>query len=122
MIEVICNAIQATDAKRGHVTLHAAFDTYSGRVVMTVNDNGSGMDAATLKRAFDPFFSSKPAGRRRGMGLAKALRWIESSGGSIRLESREGAGTRSVILLPAVPGSVESQPLPEATGRRAAES
>ena len=36
------------------------------------------------------------------MGLAKALRWIEASGGSIRLESRSGQGTRGVILLPAV--------------------
>jgi signal transduction histidine kinase len=61
------------------------------------------MDDETLKRAFDPFFSSKPAGRRRGMGLAKALRWIESSGGSMRLESRLGKGTRGSILLPAVP-------------------
>jgi signal transduction histidine kinase len=59
------------------------------------------MDQATLKRAFDPFFSAKPAGRRRGLGLAKALRWIESSGGSIRLESRPGSGTRSLVLLPA---------------------
>jgi signal transduction histidine kinase len=60
------------------------------------------MEEATQKRAFDPFFSVKPAGRRRGLGLAKALRWVESSGGSIRLESRPGQGTRSIILLPAV--------------------
>jgi signal transduction histidine kinase len=60
------------------------------------------MDEETLKRAFDPFFSSKPAGRRRGMGLAKALRWIESSGGTMRLESRVGKGTRGSILLPAI--------------------
>ena len=123
LIEVISNALQATDPAHGHVTLHAAYDAYSGRVVMTVNDNGSGMDEETLKRAFDPFFSSKPAGRRRGMGLAKALRWIESSGGSIRLESREGKGTRSIILLPA--SQVVPTPLAAsaktAAGRRAAE-
>ena len=35
------------------------------------------------------------------MGLAKALRWIEASGGSIRLESRVEKGTRSIVLLPA---------------------
>jgi signal transduction histidine kinase len=51
--------------------------------------------------AFDPFYSNKPAGRRRGMGLAKAMRWVEGSGGSIRLESRVGQGTRALILLPA---------------------
>jgi len=102
LTEVIDNAIHATDPASGHIELHAAFDPYSSRVVVMVSDNGCGMDEASLKRAFDPFFSNKPAGRRRGLGLAKALRWIEASGGSIRLESRSGQGTRGVILLPAV--------------------
>ncbi|MEZ0264812.1 MAG: HDOD domain-containing protein [Phycisphaerae bacterium] len=101
LVEVISNAIQATDERKGHVTIHAAYDAYGQRVALTVADNGCGMDEETLKRAFDPFFSSKPAGRRRGMGLAKALRWIESSGGTMRLESRPGKGTRGSILLPA---------------------
>jgi signal transduction histidine kinase len=101
LAEVIGNAIQATDAKDGQIDIHAAFDPYSNRVAVVVQDNGSGMDEPTQKRAFDPFFSAKPAGRRRGMGLAKALRWIEASGGSIRLESRLGQGTRILVLLPA---------------------
>jgi signal transduction histidine kinase len=102
LIEIISNAIQAT-AEKGTVSVHAAYDAYSSRVALTVADDGCGMDEETLKRAFDPFFSSKPAGRRRGMGLAKALRWIESSGGTVRLESRLGKGTRGSILLPAAP-------------------
>jgi signal transduction histidine kinase len=101
LAEVIDNALQATEAGKGHVAVHAAFDPYSSRVVVTVSDDGCGMDEETVKRAFDPFFSSKRAGRRRGMGLAKALRWVEASGGSIRLESRPGAGTRAILLLPA---------------------
>jgi signal transduction histidine kinase len=75
------------------------------------------MDEATLKRAFDPFFSNKPAGRRRGMGLAKALRWVESSGGEMRLESRPQQGTRTLILLPAI-NAAEDQT--EQTHRKAA--
>ena len=114
--EVIDNAIHATDAKAGQISVHAGFDPYSSRVVVTISDNGCGMDEQTAKRAFDPFFSNKPAGRRRGLGLAKALRWIEASGGSIRLESRQGQGTRSIILLPAV-RAAESQPA--APARRA---
>ncbi|HEV2295042.1 MAG TPA: HDOD domain-containing protein [Tepidisphaeraceae bacterium] len=102
LTEVIDNALHATDPTKGQITIHAAFDPYSLRVVMTVADNGVGMDEATLKRAFDPFFSSRKAGRRRGMGLAKALRWVEASGGSIRLESRPGQGTRTMVLLPAL--------------------
>ena len=101
--EVITNAIQATDPTLGQITIHAAYDAYSSRVALTIADNGHGMDEETIKRAFDPFFSSKPAGRRRGLGLAKALRWVEASGGSMRLESRQGKGTRGSILLPATP-------------------
>jgi signal transduction histidine kinase/HD-like signal output (HDOD) protein len=98
--ELIGNALQATEPGKGLVEIHAGYEANSGQVVLTITDNGCGMDEQTLKRAFDPFFSAKPAGRRRGMGLAKALRWIEASGGSIRLESQPGQGTRSVILLP----------------------
>ncbi len=98
---ILENALNATDPTKGEVSIHAAYDQYSQRVVLTIADNGCGMDEHTLKHAFDPFFSSRPAGRRRGMGLAKAMRWVESSGGSIRLESRPNQGTRSVILLPA---------------------
>lgn len=112
LTEVLVNAIHATDPKSGHLTIHAAFDPYSARVVVTVADDGCGMDEATAKRAFDPFFSNKTAGRRRGLGLAKALRWIEASGGSIRLESVSGQGTRAIVLLPAS----KSQPTADALG------
>jgi signal transduction histidine kinase len=119
LAEVVANALQATVPQEaaiapqhkdvpgepgrgfGHVSIYIAFDPYSHRVVLSVADDGCGMDEQTAQCAFDPFFSAKPAGRRRGMGLAKALRWVEGSGGSIRLESRLGKGTRAVILLPA---------------------
>jgi len=101
LIELFDNAFHATDPVKGHISVHAAFDPFSRKVAVTITDNGYGMDENTLKRAFDPFFSMRPAGRRRGMGLAKALRWVEASGGSIRLESRLNQGTRSLVLLPA---------------------
>jgi signal transduction histidine kinase/HD-like signal output (HDOD) protein len=114
--ELIGNAMQSLEVGKGLIEIHAGCDTASGQVVLSISDNGCGMDEQTLKRAFDPFFSAKPAGRRRGMGLAKALRWIEASGGSIRLESRPGQGTRSVVLLPVnrseMQLSVSLQPAP----------
>ena len=119
LLELIDNAIHATDPTKGHIAVHAAYDPYSRKVVVTISDNGCGMDENTLKRAFDPFFSSRPAGRRRGMGLAKALRWIEASGGSIKLESRPGQGTRSLVLLPAAPPPAQQQAKPVRTRRAA---
>jgi signal transduction histidine kinase len=99
LVQVLHNALQSTDETTGWIGIHAAYDAVSSRVVVSISDNGRGMDPETLKRAFDPFFSSLPAGRRRGMGLAKALRWIESSGGAMRLESRVGEGTRVTVVL-----------------------
>ncbi len=99
--EIVDNAIQATDPQSGHIMLAASFDAFSQQVILTITDDGYGMDENVLRHAFDPFFSALRAGRREGMGLAKALRWIESSGGSLRLESAPGKGTRAIIVLPA---------------------
>lgn len=116
--ELVENAIAATDEKTGQITVHTAYEPSSRQVVILVSDNGAGMDEPTLKRAFDPFFSARPAGRRRGMGLAKALRWMEASGGTIRLDSHLGQGTRAMVLLPAVTERTGEVP---AEGRKAAQ-
>ena len=110
LVEILDNAVHATDPATGKIDISVAYDPYGQHVVISVIDNGHGMDDATLRRAFDPFFSHKAAGRRRGMGLAKALRYAEIAGGSIRLESRPQqanaseanatSGTRALILLP----------------------
>ena len=100
LAELVGNAVQATDPKTGKITLAAGLTAGSNHVAITVTDNGCGMDEATAKRAFDPFFSGRPAGRRRGLGLAKAQRIVEAGGGSIRLDSRPGHGTTAVVLLP----------------------
>ncbi len=101
LAEIVINAIQATDPASGRITVSASFDTFGQRVVLTVTDDGCGMDERVLKHAFDPYFSAQAAGRRLGMGLAKALRWIEGSGGSVRLESQPDSGTRAIVVLPA---------------------
>ena len=98
--ELIVNASQASPLG-GRIDVTAAHDRYGGAIVLGVADRGHGMDERTLGRAFDPFFSAMPAGRRRGMGLAKALRWVEASGGQLRLESKPGEGTRASIVLKA---------------------
>jgi two-component system, cell cycle sensor histidine kinase and response regulator CckA len=69
---------------------------------LSVQDNGCGMDAETMARAFEPFFTSKEAGHGTGLGLAIVYGIIYQSRGDIVLTSRVGAGTRVEILLPAV--------------------
>jgi putative nucleotidyltransferase with HDIG domain len=74
--------------------------TPSEYVEISVRDNGPGMPPEVLARAFDPFFSHKRAGRRRGLGLPRAQRIVELQGGHIRLESQPGAGTQALVLMP----------------------
>ncbi|MGN6626353.1 MAG: HDOD domain-containing protein [Tepidisphaeraceae bacterium] len=108
--EVVINAIQATDPKTGRVTLAASLDAFGQRLVLSVTDNGCGMDEHVLKHAFDPFFSAKTAGRQQGMGLSKAQRWVESAGGTLRLESRPGGGTRAIFVLPLATADFRNEP------------
>jgi signal transduction histidine kinase len=122
LAEVIANAVQATDAKNGRVTVTAGWTPGSTHVAVSVTDNGCGMDEPTARRAFDPFFSGRPAGRRRGLGLAKALRWAEAVGGTIRLDSRVGHGTTAVVLWPvatAVSPAAAGEPPRRAAGNSA---
>lgn len=113
LAEVILNALQASklaEAQKdklgpgasagGPVFVQARFDALDNQVIVQVTDRGIGMSEETMRHAFSPFFSVKAAGRQRGMGLAKALRWVENHGGTIRLDSALGSGTTAVVIFP----------------------
>jgi len=74
----------------------------SGRYVkMSIADNGSGMDTRTIKRIFEPLFTTKARGKGTGLGLASAYRNIKNHGGFVTVCSEEGEGTTFEIFLPA---------------------
>jgi signal transduction histidine kinase/HD-like signal output (HDOD) protein len=105
LVEILLNALQATGevvSKQpgAMVAVQVRFEPVEGQLIIQIGDQGPGMSEAVLKQAFAPFFSAKPAGRQRGMGLAKALRWVELHGGTIRMDSTPNVGTTVVVLLP----------------------
>jgi len=95
---LIANALDAAD-EGGRVTVDVS-PTAAGCGV-SVADDGPGMDGEAIRRAFDPFYCGRDAGRGIGLGLPKALRLIETNGGRLSVDSRLGAGTRVVVHLPA---------------------
>ena len=95
------NAVEAV-ADGGQVAIEAA-GAADGSLRIVLTDDGPGMDPETAARAGDPFFSGRDAGRGIGLGLPKAARLVESSGGRLEIESRPGRGTRCTISLPGEP-------------------
>jgi PAS domain S-box-containing protein len=71
-------------------------------VLLTVTDNGSGMDAATRKRAFQPYFTTKTSGKGTGLGLSMVYGIVKQNGGFVFLDSRSGGGTTFRIYFPAL--------------------
>lgn len=73
---------------------------------LSVSDDGAGMDAATLARAAEPFFTTKGTGKGTGLGLSMVHGLAEQSGGRLVLDSQLGTGTTATLWLPATDDQV----------------
>jgi signal transduction histidine kinase len=100
LTNILSNALESYDDGFGAVRISPTPPQTEGFAAFEIADNGCGMDAATVAKAGQPFFSARPAGRKRGMGLAHAQRLIQLNKGSIHLTSRPGRGTTVTINLP----------------------
>jgi two-component system, cell cycle sensor histidine kinase and response regulator CckA len=96
--------------------LHPGIEIRQGEYArITVADTGSGMDAETLQRAFEPFYTTKPVGEGTGLGLATVYGIIKQSNGYVWAESLRGGGTKFHIYLPQVPGRLGGRMAQEPT-------
>ncbi len=74
-------------------------------VVLTVADDGSGIEPSLLERVFEPFFSTKPETNGTGLGLSQVRAACELAGGTVSIDSHVGIGTRVTLRLPALTAS-----------------
>lgn len=98
---LIKNAVEALEPG-GEIVVAGERD--GGQVVLTVVDDGPGIDDATLAQVFDPWVSGKSGGT--GLGLALVRDLARARGGDVRAESGRGRGARFVVRLPRVANSI----------------
>jgi len=71
-----------------------------GQVAISVQDTGTGIAPDILSKIFDPFFTTKPIGKGTGLGLSQVHGFAHQAGGTVKVASELGKGTRITILLP----------------------
>jgi signal transduction histidine kinase len=97
-INLITNAFQAIQGKKGTVTLST--QSLNGGIEAKVSDDGIGIPERYLNRIFDPFFTTKKAGEGTGLGLNIAYRIVTKYGGTIQVDSQENRGTTFTVRFP----------------------
>ena len=106
-VNILVNAAQALEEK-GRITVKTWCQEKS--VCISIADTGIGMDPETMRRIFDPFFTSKEVGSGTGLGLYIAYDIIRKHGGDITVQSEPCGGSTFTVSLPAA----GPQPAPEA--------
>ena len=98
LLNLLANAVQAVDPKRGRIRVSARRD--GDMVRITVSDNGPGIPAEHLEHIFDPFFTTRPVGEGMGLGLSICYGIVRRHGGEISAASTPGKGATFTVRLP----------------------
>ena len=103
--------VSANSIEAGARLVRVSVVEEDGKVVLTVEDNGKGMDAATAAKAFDPFYTEpgKHDKRKIGMGLPFVKQTCDACGGTVSLKSEKGVGTTLVCTFEA--NSIDLPPM-----------
>jgi signal transduction histidine kinase len=106
IMSILGNAIYAVvkKAQRCHYTPRVALTaaTADGQAVITIFDNGIGIEQTILNKVFDPFFTTKPTGEASGVGLYLSHEIIQNHSGQITLKSQKDEYTEVTITIPLI--------------------
>ena len=98
-MNILDNAVGAIK-ETGDVWIRINPDSSYKNIVVEIEDNGAGMDAETVNKVFNPFFTTKPVGQGTGLGLSITYKIIKNHQGDIKCVSELGKGTKFIITLP----------------------
>ena len=104
LVNLFRNAIEAmhaTELPTLTITAMVLAVTDANWVTVTIQDNGSGLDSAMVRRIFEPFFTTKPTGIGMGLSISRAL--IETNGGKLWVDSDAELGAKFHFTLPIAP-------------------
>jgi PAS domain S-box-containing protein len=105
--QVVMNlAVNARDAMPGGGTLTIAVLSAGDTAVLSVVDDGIGMDEETLAQIFEPFFTTKSLAESSGLGLSTVHGIVGQSGGTVAVDSEPGRGTTFTVRLPVAAAAV----------------
>lgn len=94
-LNLLLNSVQAIHHENGLISIE--YDRVDNNVIVTVTDNGLGVDSSILDKVFDPYFTTKNEGT--GLGLSMCSKIIEEHGGEIKISSDKGQGCSISIEL-----------------------
>ena len=104
IMNLLTNAIDACgDREEGEVVVSTEPCPEGDAILLRVKDNGTGIDPRIRGRIFDPFFTTKPIGQGTGLGLSITYGIVKAQGGTIRVDSEPGNGSRFTVRLPLAP-------------------
>ena len=107
VMNMVLNAYDAMREEGGDLLVSTRH--IGDEIAVSIRDTGTGMDAETVSRIFDPFYTTKESGKGTGLGLAIAAQVVETHSGRIYVDSQLGVGTEFRIVLPVVGASVLSR-------------
>lgn len=95
ILDIVENAIRAGGKK---IVIEILEDTDCDTLTLSIEDNGEGMDEEMVKKALDPFFTTKQ-GKKTGLGLSLLSQAARQTGGNLKIDSKQGKGTKITALF-----------------------
>jgi signal transduction histidine kinase len=96
--DAVNDALKKDDRKEGEIKLSTS--NKNNEIIIEISDTGIGIPKNIIGKIFDPFFSTKPAGKKKGIGLTIGYNAIKRLGGKIEVHSKHNKGTSFTIHLP----------------------